>query len=58
MKNIYWKMFESTVTLVCGTKRTYISCTLGNEEDAKIATKAVNWGNPIIDIEISFGVTL
>ena len=30
-----WRMFEATVTLKDGTKRTYISSALGSEEEAK-----------------------
>ena len=49
-----WRMFEATVTLKDGSKRTYISSTLGGEEAAKKAAIENDWSSPAIDAIIAF----
>ena len=49
-----WRMFEAIVTLKDGTKRTYISSTLGGEEEAEKAAINNDWSSPAIDAVIAF----
>lgn len=49
-----WRMFEATVTLKDGTKRTYISSALGSEEEAKKQAISNDWSSPAIDAVIAF----
>lgn len=49
-----WRMFEATVTLKDGTKRNYISSTLGGEEEAKKAAINNDWSSPAVDAIIAF----
>ena len=51
---IGWRMFEATVTLKDGTKRTYISSALGSEEEAKKQAISNDWSSPAIDAVIAF----
>ena len=49
-----WRMFEATVTLKDGTKRTFISSTLGCEEEAAKAAINNDWSSPAVDAVIAF----
>lgn len=49
-----WRMFEATVTLKDGTKRTFISSTLGGEEEAARAAINNDWSSPAVDAVIAF----
>jgi len=49
-----WRMFEATVVLKDGTKRTFISSTLGGEEEAKNAAINNDWSSPAVDAVIAF----
>ena len=49
-----WRMFEATVTLKDGTKRTYIGSTLGGVEDAKTTALTQDWSSPAVDAVIAF----
>ena len=49
-----WRMFEATVVLQDGTKRTYISSTIGGEEEAKKAAIENDWSSPAVDAVIAF----
>lgn len=49
-----WRMFEAIVTLKDGTKRTYISSTLGGEEEAKKEAIHNDWGSPAVDAVVAF----
>ena len=49
-----WRMFEATVTLKDGTKRTFISSTLGCEEEAARAAINNEWSSPAVDAVIAF----
>jgi len=49
-----WRMFEATVTLKDGSKRTYISSTLGGEDEAKKSAINNDWSSPAVDAIIAF----
>ena len=49
-----WRMFEATVTLEDGTKRAFISSTLGGEEEAARAAINNDWSSPAVDAVIAF----
>ncbi|CAB4577924.1 MAG: hypothetical protein F2563_03565 [Actinobacteria bacterium] len=49
-----WRMFEATVTLNDGSKRTFISSTLGGEEEAKNAAINNDWISPPVSAVIDF----
>lgn len=49
-----WRMFEATVMLQDGTKRTYISSTIGGEEEAKKVAIENDWSSPAVDAVIAF----
>ena len=49
-----WRMFEATVTLKDGTKRTFIGSTLGGEEEAARAAINNDWSSPAVDAVIAF----
>ena len=49
-----WRMFEAIVSLKDGTKRTYISSTLGGEEEAKKAAINNDWSSQAVDAVVAF----
>ncbi len=49
-----WRIFEAIVSLKDGTKRTYISSTLGGDEEAKKAAINNDWSSQAVDAVVTF----
>ena len=54
MKTNKWRMFEAIVIMQDGSKRVFISCTLGDYNDAKKCAINNDWDIKAIDAIINF----